>query len=113
MRTPAGTECPYFYGNYHRGSVRQECRLIGQRPQPAHWSPDICAHCPVPRISAANACPNMVLSAWVQRPFWGLFKRVRVTAFCTVSKATVAQPEIGCGQCHPELPFQSPPEDLT
>ena len=28
MRTPAGTECPYYYADYYRGRSKQECRLI-------------------------------------------------------------------------------------
>jgi len=111
MRTPAGSECPYFYGNYHRGGNREECRLIGQRPQPGHWTRDLCAVCPVPKITAANACPNMVLTAWVQRPFAGFFKRVRIKAYCTFSKQAVDHPEIGCGRCHPAFPMTLPPEE--
>jgi hypothetical protein len=28
MRTPAGTECKYFYGDYYRGRSQEECRLL-------------------------------------------------------------------------------------
>jgi hypothetical protein len=47
----------------------------------------------------ANACPNMVLTAWVGRR-WLLIQQVKVKAFCTHNKKEVAEPMIGCGQCH-------------
>ena len=33
MRTPAGTECKFFYANYFRGRNQQECRLIAANRQ--------------------------------------------------------------------------------
>lgn len=101
MRTPAGSECKFFYGNYFRGRKQEECRLIGDAPPPGHWTPDLCAKCPVPEILQANACGNMELKARVRRSLLGLIKRVEVTAFCSKSQSTVAEPHIGCGQCHP------------
>ena len=41
MRTPAGFECKYFYGNYFRGRNEEECRLIGNTPPPHNWTPDL------------------------------------------------------------------------
>ena len=35
MKTPAGKECKYFYGNYYRGAHQEECRLIGARSMDA------------------------------------------------------------------------------
>ncbi len=104
MKTPAGTECPYFYGNYFRGRSQEECRLIGYQPPPHHWSPNLCKSCPVPAIQRHNACPNMVLEAEVQNNLFGLFRRVKVSAHCTLSQGPVADPHIGCGQCHPLPP---------
>lgn len=101
MRTPAGFECTFFYGNYFRGRKDEECRLIGSTPPPNHWTPDICAKCPVPAILRANACEHMELRAKVQRPLLGLIKRVDVSAYCVKSKKDVPEPHIGCGQCHP------------
>ncbi len=103
MRTQSGIECPYFYGNYFRGRKQEECRLIGEQPPPTQWTPDLCKTCPVPAISRANACPNLVLQGKVEAGFLGLKHRVRVTAFCKYSKTPVREPEIGCGHCH-ELP---------
>lgn len=100
MRTPAGFECPYFYGNYFRGRNTEECRLIGNVAPPNHWTRDLCKHCPVPGILRANACPNMVLKAKVSAGIFGHFRKVQVSAFCTRTNQPVAEPEIGCGQCH-------------
>ena len=100
MRTPAGTLCPFYYEDFHRGRSKQECRLIDRTPSGGVYSPDLCAHCRVPRILMANACPNMVLEAKVTSRFFGLRKRVEISASCTRSLQIVKEPEIGCGQCH-------------
>lgn len=101
MRTPAGSECKYFYGNYFRGRNKEECRLIGTPPAPNHWTPDLCKSCPVPGILRANACSNLVLNGKVVRVFLGLKRQVKVTAYCTLSQQDVKEPHIGCGKCHP------------
>lgn len=101
MRTPAGSECKFFYGNYFRGRKQEECRLIGSAEPPNHWTPDICSKCAVPEILLANACENMELDAQVRRYLLGLIKRVEVKAYCSKSQKVVTEPHIGCGQCHP------------
>jgi hypothetical protein len=105
MRTPAGIECPYFYGNYFRGRKNEECRLIGEQRPPNNWTPDLCKTCPVPAITRANACPNMILSGKVEKKMLGLSRRVHVTASCKLVQGAVQVPEIGCGHCHefPEI----------
>ncbi len=104
MRTPAGVECRYFYGDYHRGKNHEECRLIGNTPPPGDWKPNLCKTCPVPAIIRANACEHMVLHGEVKRNF-GIFKKqVVVSAYCTKSNQKVAEPQVGCGQCHPLPP---------
>lgn len=101
MRTPAGSECPHFYGDYHRGRQREECRLLYTA-----WSPDLCKTCPVPSIIRANACKHMQLNAEVTRSVFDLFqKRVQITASCHKSNRPVDKPEIGCGECHPLPPI--------
>ena len=97
MRTPAGTECKYYYEDFHRRTY-QECRLIARNPDSLHWSPDLCAQCPVPRILQANQCPHLLLKATVVRRLL-LFRRVLVEAFCDARKVNVAEPMVGCGQC--------------
>ena len=108
MKTPFGTECPYFYGDYFRGKTQEECRLIGIQPRPHHWTSDLCKTCPVPEISRDNACEHMVLKAEVANNLFGLIRRVKVSAYCNLNHSAVADPHIGCGQCHP-----LPPEFLV
>lgn len=97
MKTPAGIECAYFYGDYYRGRSREECRLLG-----AAWTDDLCRTCPVPFIGRANACEHMRLRAEVARPLTSAFqKRVRVTPFCEKTGRAGFDPHIGCGECHP------------
>jgi hypothetical protein len=104
MRTPAGMECPYFYGDYFRGRNVEECRLLkaaGER-----WTRDLCKTCPVPGIARANSCEYLKLSATVARPVDALFqRRVRVSAYCEKTKRNVTEPHVGCGECH-VLPFK-------
>lgn len=100
MRTPAGTECPHYFEDFHRGRNRQECRLIGRNPRSAPWRPELCRSCSIPRILQANACPNLVLQASVSPGVLGIGRRVEVQAECLLSLGEVAEPEIGCGHCH-------------
>lgn len=101
MKTPAGTECHYFFGDYYRGRNHEECRLIGNAPPPHQWTRDLCQKCPVPDILLANACPNMVLDGKVNRGVLGKGKKVVVSAYCNFVHQMVPEPHIGCGHCHP------------
>jgi hypothetical protein len=91
----------------------QECRLISHTQNGGTFTPDLCAHCRVPRILMANACPNMILEARVTSRLLGLHKRVQVTANCTRTSDVVNEPEIGCGQCHLALPSFDISEEQT
>jgi len=102
MRTPAGTECPYFYGDYYRGKNEEECRLLGKNLEIDRWTPDLCKTCPVPGITRANACEFMSLSASVRKGFLRS-RKVVVTAYCSKSQSIVKVPEIGCELCHQEI----------
>jgi hypothetical protein len=104
MRTPAGFDCKFFYGNYFRGRKQEECRLIGKAPAPHHWTPDLCQKCPVPAILRANSCESMELQGQVRRSLFGIVKKVEVTAYCKKSQQVVAEPQVGCGLCHPLPP---------
>jgi hypothetical protein len=104
MKTPAGRECPHFYGDYYRGRNVEECRLLKINGQ--DWSRDLCKTCPVPDITRANSCQHMQLKVVVSRSFFTFFqRRVQVSAFCEKTKRTVNEPQIGCGECH-DLPFK-------
>jgi len=100
MRTPAGFECSYFFGDYYRGKNREECRLIGNVAPPHNWTRDLCKHCPVPEIQRANSCSDMVLTGSVERQLFGLRKKVIIRAFCQKTNKPVTDPHIGCGKCH-------------
>jgi hypothetical protein len=110
MRTPAGTECPYYYEDFHRGRSTQECRLIGRNPRSEPWEPKLCTRCSVPAILRANACPNMALEARVVRRWLGLAHHVEIYAVCTKYQIEVADPYVGCGHCHPQAAtiFEAP-----
>jgi len=101
MRTPAGTECKFFFGEYYRGRNMEECRLIGNTPPPRHWTPDLCRTCPVPGIQRANACEHMELSGKVSPAFLFKKRQVLATAFCHKSDQVVDNPYVGCDVCHP------------
>ncbi|MCJ7696318.1 MAG: hypothetical protein MUO40_12975 [Anaerolineaceae bacterium] len=105
MKTPYGKECPYFYGDYYRGRQFEECRLINKPDAFSNWDNKLCKDCKVPGIIMANACPNMTLNADVKNVFLGLFRKVKVTAYCSKSHSEVKKPEVGCGYCH-RLPDQ-------
>ncbi len=90
MRTPAGKECRYFYGDYFRGRNIEECRLLKDASPPLSWKPGLCSTCPVPEFLLANACPNLVFQPRLGRSFPFL------------------KQEVGCGECH-----ALPPEFLT
>jgi hypothetical protein len=107
MRTPAGRECPYFYGDYRRGRKQEECRLLQANPDGGEWRPTLCHSCPVPGIVLANACPHMGLRGRVARRWLGFIEQVEVSAYCHRSQSAVAEPEIGCGQCHEPVPALS------
>jgi hypothetical protein len=103
MRTPAGKECKYFYGDYYRGRNTEECRLL--KAYDLHWTPDLCKTCPVPGIQLANACEFLKLRPSIARPVMAAFqRRVQVSAYCEKTHRDVAEPYIGCGECH-AFPF--------
>ncbi len=103
MRTPAGKDCKYFYGNYFRGRRDEECRLLqasGER-----WTKDLCGTCPVPEVLLANACEFLELHGRVTHSPASFFRgRVRVSTFCSKVKRPVTEPHVGCGECHPLPP---------
>jgi hypothetical protein len=101
MRTPAGKECRYFFGDYYRGRDHEECRLLESSAPAQRWTRDLCFSCPVPDILLANACPNLVLEGQVERPFPFIKRQVKVKSYCTKTSRDVAEPKIGCGECHP------------
>ena len=107
MINPAGQECPLFYGDYYRGRSNEECRLLG--PANLQWHPSLCTNCPMPKISASNACENMRFVPKIDRGF--LRKtQIKLDVHCVKCQCNVEQPKIGCGQCHilPDVFLVSP-----
>ena len=104
MRTPAGKECRYFYGDYYRGRSHEECRLLESATPPLIWNRDLCKTCLVPDIQLANACPFMVLEPRLERSLPFLKQRVMIGVTCTKSNRSGFDPHIGCGLCHPLPP---------
>jgi hypothetical protein len=103
MRTPAGTECSYFYANYFRGRNQQECRLAAANPASERWTPGLCQGCPVPRIQATNACRHLLLDGRVVKTWGGFGRKMDVNATCSKTLAEGFNPQVGCGHCHENL----------
>jgi hypothetical protein len=100
MRTPAGKECGYFYGNYFRGRSQEECRLLSSALPPIVWKRDYCNSCPVPGIQLANTCPFMVLMPKLVRKLPFGKQEVRIQTLCRKTNRSGFDPHIGCGECH-------------
>jgi hypothetical protein len=100
MVTPSGTDCRYYYQDFHRGRGVQECRLLKDAEDSLPWEERVCAICPVPAILRANGCSHMHLHARLVRRWPGRRKMV-VTAHCSQQQTAVKDPYVGCGHCHP------------
>jgi hypothetical protein len=99
MRTPAGKECFFFYGDYYRGRDREECRLLNTAKPPLKWSPDLCSTCPVPEILTNNSCQFLILEPSIGRPFPFTRRQVKVRPVCSKSGRIGFDPNTGCGEC--------------
>ena len=99
MLTPAGKECRYFFGDYHRGRHVERCRLLESAN--LDWNASLCKKCPVPDILQANACEHQTLTPRLEKPLFFLGPEVQVAARCDKCACDVAEPAIGCGLCHP------------
>jgi hypothetical protein len=100
MKTPYGSECKYFYGDYFRGKNIEECRLLNLVNGQGGWTVKLCKSCPAPRIQSANGCEFMRLNGKLSGGFLGLSPHIVITAFCQNSQTEVKEPSIGCGKCH-------------
>jgi hypothetical protein len=100
MKTPAGKECRYFYGSYHRGRDIEECRLLSDVSPAIPWKPSYCETCPVPGILLANACQDMVLLPRLSRSLLKMKQQLQVKTYCNKTGKAGFDPHIGCGECH-------------
>ena len=99
MKTPAGKECKYYYGDFHRGRNVQECRLIARNPDSPPWRPALCYTCPVPEILQANQSDTLKLDGKVVKKFFGLKQTVEVTGWCSNCFSEIPDPKLGCPNC--------------
>lgn len=100
MRTPAGKECSFFYGDYYRGRNNEECRLLKNASPSLEWKPNLCSDCPVPDIQMANACEFMQLNPKLVRSFPFTKQQVQVKTICMNTNRRGFDSHIGCGECH-------------
>ena len=93
--------CRYFYGDYHRGRNREECRLLDANPNnQIPWKRKLCDSCPVPALVMTSNTPELVLEGEVKRKF--LRERVEVTfAICQKHLIELRAPRF-CPKCAEE-----------
>lgn len=99
MKTPAGKECKYYYGDFHRGRDVQACRLIEANPDSPPWHPRLCHSCPVPDILRANNASTLKLDGKVVKKFFGFKQQVEVEGWCSECFNVVPDPKQGCPNC--------------
>ncbi len=100
MKTPAGKECKFYYGDFHRGRNVQACRLIESNPDSLPWQEKLCFECPVPEILQANASDTLKLTGTVVKRFFGFRQAIEVEGWCSVCFSDVPNPRIGCQNDH-------------
>jgi hypothetical protein len=94
-------DCPYFFGDYHRGREIEKCRLIARnRENRRPWRRALCDSCPVPGILRETTCKHLALEASVERKL-GLIERVSVYAICTEHLDELRDPR-RCAKCEEE-----------
>ncbi len=99
MKTPAGKECKFYFGDFYRGRSAQACRLIEQNSDSLPWQPALCQDCPVPDILRANASDTLKLEATVVKKLFGFKKQMVVTGWCSNCFSDVPDPRQGCPNC--------------
>ncbi|MCE7984904.1 MAG: hypothetical protein DYG89_27335 [Caldilinea sp. CFX5] len=99
--TQGPVNCRYFYGDYHRGRNREECRLLAANPDNERpWRRKLCDSCPVPTLLLSSNTPELVLEAEVKRKF--LWEQVEVTfAICQKHLVELSDPR-HCPECAKE-----------
>lgn len=100
MRTPAGQECKFYHGDFHRGRNEQACRLIERSQDSLPWNPSLCQTCPVPEILLANGSDTLVLDGKVVKKFFGFKHQVEVEGWCSECFSAVPDPKLGCPNCN-------------
>lgn len=101
MRTPAGTECDFYYEDLHRGAERRECRA-DRAPGSLAWLPADCAICPVPEILHRAGGPHISVRITIRSLPLGIRRTVRAECWCERHVAPIADPLRGCEECRLE-----------
>jgi hypothetical protein len=93
--------CRYFYGDYHRGNQREECRLLDANPDNIYpWRRKHCNSCPVPDLILNSNCGDLMLEAKIERRF--LRERVDISfALCGRHLIELEDPQY-CPECAKE-----------
>ena len=99
MKTPAGKECKYYFGDFHRGRSAQACRLIEANRDSLPWNPNLCQTCPVPDILKANGSDTLKLDGKVVKKFFGFKQEVVVEGWCSECFSVIPDPKRGCSTC--------------
>lgn len=99
--TQGPVNCRYFYGDYHRGKNREECRLVEANPNNQRpWRRKFCDNCPVPALLMTSNTRDLVLEAEVKRKL--LWEQVEVTfAICQKHLLELSDPHY-CPKCAEE-----------
>jgi hypothetical protein len=98
---PKPVDCPYFFGDYHRGRDIEKCRLIERnRENTRPWRRPLCDTCPVPGIVRNTTCKHLALEGSVVRKML-VMDRVEVYAICTEHVLELKDPN-HCPQCEAE-----------
>lgn len=101
MKTPAGTECIYYYEDFARGARRQICR-VPKHPHSLRWEPTDCARCPVPGILASNSSPHLDIRIRIRRGTLGVGRRVDAEVWCSEHGPVITDAHVGCPECNAE-----------
>jgi len=93
--------CRYFYGDYHRGNNKEECRLLAASPgNERPWRRGHCNSCPVPELTRETNCRDLLLEAEVQKRF--LSERVVVTFSVCAKHLIDLDDPLHCPECAKE-----------
>ncbi|MDF1541990.1 MAG: hypothetical protein RQ731_10005 [Anaerosomatales bacterium] len=101
MRTPAGSECGFYYEDLHRGAEHRECRAI-TAPGSLAWRASDCERCPVPEILHRAGSPDLGVRVKIRALPFGLARTVHVQCWCDRHVLDIADPLKGCPACRAE-----------
>jgi hypothetical protein len=101
VRTPAGTECGFYYEDLHRGATRRECRAV-TAPGSLAWRSSDCERCPVPEILHRAGSPDLGVRIAIRALPLGVARIVRAECWCDRHMLDIDEPLEGCPACRAE-----------